>query len=83
MFQTREAFEVVQRIVGGVGVDVVDVAARWNTSECGRPNITVKTFTTAREIAVTREATVEAAVEIPRESVQADWMLEVGLNSEA
>lgn len=74
MVTSRKAFEIGQAIVCGVTILVMDVAPTGDRPECTSPSVSMKLFTAARIVLVTRPNAVQAAIEILRENVKDDWI---------
>jgi hypothetical protein len=76
MLGRRDAFEILDSVIGRVAVPVVDVTAVWDRPESNAPNVSMQLLATSRPIPIARPTTIETAIEILRDRVKDDWILE-------
>lgn len=83
VFARRDALQIVEPVVGWIGVAVVDVTVARDRAERPGPNIAMQLLAAARQIFLARPDAIEAAIEILRENVQDDWISEPGIRCSA
>jgi len=83
VFAGWQALKVVDGIVSGVAVPVVNVATARDSPERSGPSIPMKLAAAARKISFVRPQAVKAAIEILREQVKDDWISVFGLRCSA
>ena len=73
-----QALQIVEGIVEGVGIPMMDVASNWDRPESTAPYVLMQALAASCQIPLARPHAVETAIEILCERVKDDWISEPG-----